>query len=55
MKRVAALLLSILVSSLAYGQPLPNFSVPSLDEGGLIALIALVGVVGGVLARRRKK
>jgi IPTL-CTERM motif len=30
-------------------------SVPTLDEGGLIALIALVGVVGGLIARRRKK
>ena len=55
MKRVAVLLLSILASSLAYGQVLTAFSVPSLDEGGLIALIALVSVVGGVLARRRKK
>ena len=30
-------------------------TVPTLDEGGLIALIALVGVVGGLVARRRKK
>jgi len=30
-------------------------SVPSLDEGGLVALVALVGVVGGLIARRRLK
>ena len=30
-------------------------TVPTLDEGGLIALVALVGVVGGVIARRRFK
>jgi hypothetical protein len=57
MERAAVLVLSMLVSSLAYGPVrAPNaLSVPSLDEGGLIALIALVGVVGGILARRRKK
>ena len=31
------------------------FGVPSLDEGGLVALVALVGVVGGLIARRRFK
>ena len=30
-------------------------SVPTLDEGGLIALIAVIGVVAGLVARRRKK
>ena len=36
------------------GALLPATTVPTLDEGGLIALVALVGVVGGVIARRRK-
>ncbi len=30
-------------------------SVPTLDEGGLVALVALIGVVAGLVARRRKK
>lgn len=54
MKRTAVLLLSMLSSSLACAQSLPA-GVPALDEGGLIALIALIGVVGGIVARRRKK
>jgi hypothetical protein len=54
MKRAALLLLSMLASSLAYGQVQPT-TVPTLDEGGLVALIALVGVVAGVVSRRRKK
>ena len=29
--------------------------VPTLDEGGLVALVALVGVVGGLIARRRSR
>jgi len=32
-----------------------GLNVPTLDEGGLIALVALVGVVGGLVARRRFK
>ena len=30
-------------------------SVPTLDEWGLIGLIAAVGVVGGMAIRKRKK
>jgi hypothetical protein len=30
-------------------------SVPTLDEWGLIGLIAAVGVVGGLAIRKRKK
>ena len=30
-------------------------TVPTLDEGGLVALVALVGVVGGLIVRRRNK
>ena len=29
-------------------------SIPTLDDLGIVGLIALVGVVGGWLARRRK-
>ena len=54
MTRAAVLVLLMLTSSAAYG-PVRVISLPALDEGGLIALIALVGIVGGVVARRRKK
>lgn len=54
MKRLAALLSSLLVSGLAQAQS-QAVSLPTLDEGGLIAMIALVGVVGGIIARRRRK
>jgi len=57
MKRAALLLSSLLASSVAYGQagPPPAVTVPTLDEGGLFAMIALVGVIGGIIARRLKK
>lgn len=56
MKRTAVLLLSTLSSGLAFAQTLPPAAAtPALDDGGLIALIALIGVVGGIVARRRKK
>jgi hypothetical protein len=47
-------LLSLAVTS-AYAANVSPATVPTLDEGGLVALIALVGVVGGFVARRRKK
>ena len=33
----------------------PTVGVPTLDEVGLVGLVALIGVVGGFLARRRRK
>ena len=55
MKRTAAVVLSMLASGLAYAQAQPPISLPALDEGGLVALVALIGVVGAIVARRRKK
>jgi hypothetical protein len=57
MKRAALLLSSLLASSLAHGQVAPPVAVtvPTLDEGGLFVMIALVGVVGGFIARRLNK
>ena len=54
MRRTLLLLSTTLASGLAYGQAPPPISLPTLDEGGLIALIALIGVAGGVVARWRK-
>jgi hypothetical protein len=54
MKRAAVLFMLMLASGAAYG-PVQVNSLPALDEGGLIALIALIGVVGGIVARRHKK
>jgi hypothetical protein len=54
MNRAAALLVLMLVSGAAFGQ-VQVTSVPALDEGGLVALIALIGVVGGIVARHHKK
>jgi hypothetical protein len=54
MKRLAALLLSISASGIAHAQQ-QVLVIPTLDEGGLIAMIALVGIVGGIIARRRRK
>jgi hypothetical protein len=55
MKRGTVLFLLMLASNLAYGLAIIQpTSVPALDEGGLVALIALIGVVGGIVARRRK-
>jgi hypothetical protein len=31
------------------------FQVPTLDEFGLVGLIALVGIAAGLVVRRRKK
>jgi hypothetical protein len=56
MKRAALLLSSLLASSLAYGQVQPaSVVVPTLDDGGMLMMIALVGVIGGIMSRRRKK
>jgi len=54
MNRAAALLVLMLVSGAAYG-PVQVISLPALDEGGLVALIALIGAAGGIVARRHKK
>ena len=54
MKRLAVLLSSLFASGIVYAQ-VQAVALPTLDEGGLIAMIALVGVVGGIIARRRKK
>ncbi len=54
MKRLAVLLASLFASGIAHAQ-VQAVSLPTLDEGGLIAMIALVGVVGGIIARRRRK
>ena len=56
MKILAAAALLALGTAPAWaGRPIFFSQVPTLDEGGLIALVALVGVVGGLIARRRKK
>jgi hypothetical protein len=51
---VASALLAFAAAPTWAGSILPAATVPTLDEGGLIALVALVGVVGGFIARRRK-
>ncbi len=57
MKTIAAVVLFAIGIAPAYAgkQLLVNASVPTLDEGGLIALIAVIGIVAGLVARRRKK
>lgn len=56
MKTIAAVVLFAIGIAPAHAAVLSVAnSVPTLDEGGLIALIALIGVVGGLVARRRKK
>jgi len=59
MKKIvaAAALLALGTTSAWAGIISVNFglSVPTLDEGGLVALVALVGVVGGLIARRRSR
>ena len=55
MKHLAALLSSLLVQGIAHAQQQQVVALPTLDEGGLVAMIALVGVVGGIIARRRSK
>ena len=58
MKTIAVLALLVLGTAPAvsaqvlFSSPL---SVPTLDEGGLVALVAVVGLVGALIARRRKK
>jgi hypothetical protein len=56
-KIVAAVALLSLASTSAWaglgGINFGALTVPTLDEGGLVALVALVGVVGGLIARRR--
>ena len=55
MKTTAAIALFVLGSAPAWaGKVITATPVPTLDEGGLVALIALVGLVGGLIARRRK-
>jgi hypothetical protein len=56
-KTVAAIALVALGSTQAWAGEFVfgALGVPSLDEGGLVALVALVGVVGGLIARRRFK
>jgi hypothetical protein len=48
----SVLLLS--ASSGAWAQALSPAAVPALEDAALAGLIVLIGVVGGVLARRRK-
>lgn len=55
MKTVVAVALLVLGTAPAWAAVIFPSSVPTLDEGGLAALIALVGVIGGLIARRRKK
>ena len=58
MKTVAAFALLVLGTAPALAQQLNlrgALQVPTLDEGGLVALVALVGVVGGIIAHRRRK
>jgi hypothetical protein len=55
MNRAALFLSSLLATSVAWAQAAPAVALPTLDEGGLIAMIALVGVIGGIIARRRMK
>lgn len=37
------------------GASLSTFMVPTLDELGLVGLIAFVGIAAGLVMRRRKK
>jgi hypothetical protein len=53
MQRAVVLVVSMLASSFAYA--IPPQPLPTLDEGGLVALVALVGVLGSTVARRRRK
>ena len=56
MKTIAAVVLFAIGIAPAHAGALKlATSVPTLDEGGLIALIAVIGVVAGLVARRRKK
>ncbi|NDP41920.1 MAG: hypothetical protein GZ089_04255 [Aromatoleum sp.] len=56
MKTIAAVIVLAIGIAPAYaGKQVLVSSVPMLDEGGLIALIAVIGVVAGLVARRRKK
>jgi hypothetical protein len=56
MKTVAAVALLVLGTAPAWaGRLIILNQVPTLEEGGLVALVALVGIVGGLIARRRKK
>ena len=57
MKRTFAALALLLGTTPAWAGVLlfGPLSVPTLDEGGLVALVALVGIAGGLIARRRSK
>jgi len=55
MRRAAVFLSFLLAASVAHAQALPPVQLPALDDGGLIAMIALVGIIGGFVARRRRK
>ncbi len=57
MRAVLMVALPLLAAGTAHAglaQVVP-ISLPTLDDVGLVALISLVGVVGGLIARRRKK
>ena len=54
MKHLAVLFAPLFASGIVHAQ-VQAVSLPTLDEGGLIAMIALVGVVGGIIARHRRK
>lgn len=53
MPKLAAVALLALVAVPAWAS-LRITAVPALDDGGLVALIGLMGVVAGLIARRRK-
>ena len=55
MRHAVLFLSSLLAASAAHAQALPPAPLPTLDDGGLVAMIALVGVIGGLIARRRGK
>jgi hypothetical protein len=59
---MSKVLLGIALLAASASQALAGISVlaiptplPTLDEVGLIALTAVVGIAGGIAARRRKK
>ena len=55
MKTFAAVALLALGTTPVWAAVILPTSIPTLDEGGLVALAALIGVIGGLIARRRKK
>jgi hypothetical protein len=55
MKSYVTAALLTLVSSQALAQALPPAAVPALDDVGLVGLIAVIGLIGGLISRRRKR